>query len=68
MCKSIGEELQCSIIFRSLLYVLVALFCIGWSAWDRVCVFFNKRPCPFSFDIISLSVPLLVGLGSFYHA
>ena len=48
--------------------VLVALFCIGWSAWDRVCVFFNKRPFPFSFDIISLSVPLLVGLGSFYHA
>ena len=34
-----------------------------WSAWDRTFLFLRKKEWPFPFDVVSLSVPLLVALG-----
>ena len=61
-CKSKGEDLHCFILLRSFAYLLVALFCVVWSAWDRVFFFLHKKEWPFPFDVVSLSVPLLVVL------
>lgn len=48
---------------RSFAYLLVAVFCVVWSAWDRTFLFLRKKEWPFPFDVVSLSVPLLVALG-----
>ena len=41
-------------------YVLTALFCTSWSCVDRILNFFLKHPVSYHFDMISLSIPLLV--------
>ncbi|KAK8825510.1 hypothetical protein WA577_000683 [Blastocystis sp. JDR] len=57
--KSKGEDLHCFILLRSFAYLLVAVFCVVWSAWDRTFLFLRKKEWPFPFDVVSLSVPLL---------
>lgn len=71
-CKSKGETIHSSILIRCILYslylfiifryVVVSLMAVGWSCFDRVFTFITKKTFSFPFDIISFTVPLLVGL------